>query len=183
MLLCWINSLFVFGLFETFVEYNVNYRITPDLNFSRLHVWEQSNCRKPNCQAVCDSRLRLTSQMGCNCLINPMFVSFYAFYYGLFSLHAISSADLPSLGEGLCQKHFCCLATVTCPGMWSRSAVLSESSGSSHESDWSSIIFHARWPRRRSLPFHLSGGQLSVCVITAALLSPVQGLVKESSEE
>lgn len=43
-----------------------------------------------------DNRLSLTSQMGCNCLINPMFVSFYAFSYGLFSLHAISSADLPS---------------------------------------------------------------------------------------
>lgn len=34
-----------------------------------------------------------------------MFVSFYAFSYGLFSLRAISSADLPSLGECLCQKH------------------------------------------------------------------------------
>lgn len=35
-----------------------------------------------------------------------MFVSFYAFYYGLFSLRAISSADSPSLGEGPCQKLF-----------------------------------------------------------------------------
>lgn len=42
-----------------------------------------------------------------------MFVSFYAFYYGLFSLRAVSSADLPSLGEGLCQKPFSCLTRVT----------------------------------------------------------------------
>lgn len=48
-----------------------------------------------------------------------MFVSFYAFYYGLFSLRAISSADLPSLGEGLCQKHFSCLTSVTSLRMWS----------------------------------------------------------------
>lgn len=34
-----------------------------------------------------------------------MFVSFYAFSYGLFSFCAISSADLPSLGECLRQKH------------------------------------------------------------------------------
>lgn len=54
---------------------------------------------------VCNSRLSLTSQMGCNCLINPMFVGFYAFSYGLFSLRAVSSADSPSLGECLCQKH------------------------------------------------------------------------------
>lgn len=66
----------------------------------------------PNCQPVFCSRLSLTSQMGCNCLINPMFVSFYAFYYGLFSLRAVSSVDLPSLGEVLCQKHFCCLTSV-----------------------------------------------------------------------
>lgn len=50
------------------------------------------------------SRLRLTSQMGCNCLINPMFVIFYAFYYGLFGFRAVPSADLPSLGEGPCEK-------------------------------------------------------------------------------
>lgn len=34
-----------------------------------------------------------------------MFVSFYAFSYGLLSLRAISSAEWPSLGECLCQKH------------------------------------------------------------------------------
>ncbi len=76
--------------------------------------------------------------MGCNSLINPMFVSFYAFYYGLFSLHAVSSADLPSLGEGLCQKHFSCLTSVASLRMWS---VPSEPGSTSHENDWSSIIF------------------------------------------
>lgn len=50
------------------------------------------------------SRLRLTSQMGCNCLINPMFAIFYAFYYGLFGFRAVPSADSPSLGEGPCEK-------------------------------------------------------------------------------
>lgn len=74
-------------------------------HFTCRQIWEQSKWKKLNCEPVCDSRLSLTSQMGCNCLINPMFVSFYAFSYGLFSLRAISSADLPSLGECLCQKH------------------------------------------------------------------------------
>lgn len=66
-------------------------------------VWEQSDCaadcEAAACQPLCDSRLSLTSQMGCNCLINPMFVSFYAFYYGLFSLLAISSAGFSPRGE------------------------------------------------------------------------------------
>lgn len=47
-----------------------------------------------------------------------MFVSFYAFYYGLFSLRAISSADLPFLGEDLCQKHFCCGCGVILYAVW-----------------------------------------------------------------
>lgn len=38
--------------------------------------------------------------MVCNRLINPMFVGFYAFYYGLFSLRVISSGDLSAPGEG-----------------------------------------------------------------------------------
>ena len=45
--------------------------------------------------------MSLTSQMGCNRLINPMFVGFYAFYYGLFSLRVISSGDLSAPGEVL----------------------------------------------------------------------------------
>lgn len=47
------------------------------------------------------SRLGLTNQMGCNCPHNPMFVNFYAFYYGLFFLCAIQSVDfnIPPRGD------------------------------------------------------------------------------------
>lgn len=117
---CWIyktahswilESTHCFCLFIAFDNgKNIAYHQTRLWSFSCWQLWEQSNCKKPNCQPVCDSRLSLTSQMGCNCLINPMFVGFYAFYYGLFSLRAISSA---SHGEGLCQTHFCCLTSVT----------------------------------------------------------------------
>lgn len=72
----------------------------PDAEVLCVCVHRYHRPRKPNCLCGYNSRLSLTSQMGCNCLINPMFVGFYAFYYGLFFLRAISSADLPSLGEG-----------------------------------------------------------------------------------
>lgn len=133
---------------------------------------------------VWDSRLSLTSQMGCNRLINPMFVSFYAFYYGLFSLRAISSADWPSLGEGTVSK------TLLLPDQCyffqdvESHCVLPELSSTSHESDWSSssIIFHACRPRCcsfHSSPFHSTC--LARCyVINAVLPSSVQGLVKRS---
>lgn len=129
--------------------------ITRPLSFSCWQVWEQlrctTNCKKKKKKAKV-SRLRLTSQMGCNCLINPMFVSFYAFYYRLFSLRAVSSADLPSLGEVLCQKPFSCLNTVTPLRMWS---MLSELGSTSHENDWSSVIFPACRPCRCSFTAHL----------------------------
>ena len=139
-------------------------------------IWDQSNCKKPNCRAACDSRLRLTSQMGCNCLINPMFVSFYAFCYGLFSLHALSSVGLPSLGggEGVCQKHFCCLATVNfSQGVWSRTCCVLPGVGQLLPWQW---LEQRYLPRLSAMPLqsHSSPFPRQRCVINAALLSSVQ---------
>lgn len=109
-----ISLLVLVSLWGFFFHSKKKHRLSLNLlKVSDIMFGNSPTALMPNCQPVFCSRLSLTSQMGCNCLINPMFVSFYAFYYGLFSLRAVSSADLPSLGEVLCQKHFCCLTSIT----------------------------------------------------------------------
>lgn len=55
-----------------------------------------SNCRLSWCEDLA-SRLGLTSQMVCNCLINSVFVGFYAFHYYLFCHLQFTMQIPPSL--------------------------------------------------------------------------------------
>ncbi len=64
-----------------------------------------SNCRLSWCEDLA-SRLGLTSQMVCNCLINSVFVRFYAFRYYLFCHLQFTMQIPPSLtGKTLHSVH------------------------------------------------------------------------------
>lgn len=64
-----------------------------------------SNCRLSWCENLA-GRLGLTSQMVCNCLINSLFVRFYAFHYYLFCHLQFTMQIPPSLiGKTLHSVH------------------------------------------------------------------------------